>query len=109
MLQVKFEERGGVLFITPLAARLDATVAPAFRDSARELAHGRSLVVVSMSQVNAIDASGAAALVSILKRMAPGGELRLAGASPTVRSFLSELGLDELFPAFEDAAPPLPA
>ncbi len=109
MLHVRFEERDGVLFVTPLAPRLDAAVAPEFRNVVGEMARGRSLVVVSLAQVTAVDASGLGALVSVLKRLAPGGELRLAGASPAVRSLLSETRLDELFPAFEGGAAAQPA
>jgi hypothetical protein len=40
--------------------------------------------------------------VAALKRMAPGGELRLAGASPPVRALLAATHLDVVFPVFDD-------
>ncbi len=50
-----------------------------------------------------MDASGLAALVSVLQRLAPGGELRIAHADPRIRALLASTRLDELFPSFEDA------
>ncbi len=104
MLQLRFQEIDGALVITPLAPALDAAVAPELRDAVCEMARGRALVVLSLAHVHTIDASALAALVSILKRMAPAGELRLAHARPRVRALLAATYLDEVFPAFEDAS-----
>jgi anti-sigma B factor antagonist len=107
MLHVRFEERRGALVVTPLAARLDAAVAPDFRDAVCPSAAGRRLVVVSLARVRSADASGLAALVAIHRCMAPGGELRIANAGPRVRALLEATRLDELFPpALEPAADP---
>jgi anti-anti-sigma factor len=95
MLHVRFEERRGALVVTPLAGRLDADVAPEFRDAVCASAAGRPLVVVSLEHVRSMDASGLAAL----KAMPPGGELRLARVSPRVQALLAVTHLDELFPA----------
>jgi anti-anti-sigma factor len=105
MLHVRFEERRGALVVTPLAVRLDASVAPEFRDAVRPSAAGRRLVVISLAHVRSADASGLAALVSIHKALAPGGELRVADAGPRVRALLAETRLDELFPADAAEAP----
>jgi anti-anti-sigma factor len=105
MLHVRFEERRGALVVTPLAVRLDATVAPEFRDAVCASAAGRRLVVISLSHVRSADASGLAALVAIQKALAPGGELRIAGAGPRVRALLAATRLDELFPAEPADAP----
>jgi anti-sigma B factor antagonist len=99
MLPVRFEERRGALVVTPLAGRLDADVAPEFRDAVCASAAGRPLVVVSLEHVRSMDASGLAALVAVLKAMPPGGELRLARVSPRVQALLAVTHLDELFPA----------
>ncbi len=109
MLQVRFEETGGALVVTPLVARLDAEHAPDFRKVVGDMARGRSLVVVALSHVASIDASGLAALVSVLRRMAPLGELRLVQPSPAVRAFLARARLDTLFPSYGDAASALTA
>ncbi len=102
MLHVRFAETNGALIVTPLVPRLDAAAAPDFRATVGAAAAGRRLVVVSLSHVRTVDASGLAALVSVLQRMGPGGELRIAHADPRVRALLASTGLDELFPSFED-------
>jgi anti-sigma B factor antagonist len=102
MLNATFEEKGGVLLVTPLVD-LDAEAAPAFRDVVGERARGRDRVVLSLAHVAIVDCSGLAGLVSVLKRMAPGGELRLAEASRSVRALLAATQLDAVFPVYEDA------
>jgi anti-sigma B factor antagonist len=104
MLKATFEERGGALLVTPLVASLDAEAAPALRDLVGERARGRARVVLSLAHVSAADCSGLAGLVSVLKRMAPGGELRLAAVSRPVVALLAATHLDAVFPVYEDAA-----
>jgi anti-anti-sigma factor len=103
MLHARFDERGEALLVTPFARRLDAKLATHFTAVVGERARGRRLVVVSLVHVVAIDASGLASLVAILKRMAPGGTLRLLHVPSAVRTLLEATFLDELFPAFDDA------
>jgi anti-sigma B factor antagonist len=110
MFTCRFEEtREGALVVTPLVARLDATAAPEFRDTLGAMVRGRRLVVLSLGRVTAIDASGLAALVAILKAMPPGAELRLADVPPSVRGALAATRLDEVFTTVETASAPSPA
>ncbi len=104
MLEVEFEETGGALGVTFGHARLDAELAPEFRAVVGERARGRSLVVISLSRVRWMDASGLAALVCVLKRMEPGGELRLAGVGRPVRALLRATRLDEVFSLADEPA-----
>jgi anti-anti-sigma factor len=109
MLHLRFEETRGALVVTPLARTLDAEVARDLRETVGAMASGRALLVLSLAQVRSVDASALAALVSVLKRMAPGGEVRLVAVAPSVRAFLASTHLDEVFPTFEDASAAVPA
>jgi anti-sigma B factor antagonist len=109
MLHVRFEETRGALVVTPLARTLDARVATELRDTVGPPASRHVLVVISLAHVRSIDASALAALVSILKRMPPRGELRLVHAAPRVRALLALTRLDEVFPTFEDTSAAIPA
>jgi anti-sigma B factor antagonist len=100
----RIEEDRGVLIVTPLVRELGAAAARPLRDVVGERVRGRSLAIVCLSHVDAVDCSGLAALVAVLKRMAPGGELRLACAGPAVRALLSATQVDEVFPLYENAA-----
>ncbi len=104
MYSARFEESGGALLVTPLAPRLDAVAAPEFRDVVGAHARGRALLVISLEHVTYLDESGLAALVAVLKRMAPGGVVRLVKARPRIRALLEATFLDELFPVFDDPA-----
>ncbi len=109
MLHVQFRISGEALLVTPLARRLDAANAAELVTVVAGHVRGRRVVVVSLAHVRALDPSGLAALVAIHQRMAPGGTLRLAHAGPSIRSLLEATFLDEVFPAFEDAAAALRA
>lgn len=104
MLHLRFEHLNGSLVVTPLAPRLDAECALELRDRVADAARGRRRVVVSLEHVASMDGSALAALISILKAMDAGAELRLAHASPSVRALLARTQLDELFPQFDETA-----
>ena len=108
MLDARFEETRGALLVTPLASWLDAEAAVELREIVGERARDRAVVVLSLSHVAAMDCSGLAGLVSVLKRMAPGGELRIVGATAAMRALLAANHLDEVFPLFEDIRAALP-
>lgn len=109
MVDATFEIRGDALVVTPRVRRLDAAAAPAFVEAVRAQVRGRARVVVSLAHVQAVDASGVGALVSVLKAMPPGGTLRLACAGAPVRALLDAIFLDELLPAFDDVPAALQA
>ncbi len=109
MLSARFELSGEALLVTPLARRLDAACGAELLAAASPHVAGRHLVVVSLAHVVHLDASGLAALLALLRRMAPGGTLRLAHAGPRVRALLAATVLDEILPAYEDAAAALRA
>jgi anti-sigma B factor antagonist len=108
MLEARYEEIRGALVITPLVRRLDAEAAPRFRQTVGPLAAGRPLLIVSLAHVDAVDCSGLAALVAVLKRLAPGGELRLTGANASILALLAATHLDELFPVYPELGGALP-
>jgi anti-sigma B factor antagonist len=105
-MDVDFQERAGGLVVTPLGERLDAQAAPGFRQTVSERVAGKPLVVLALERVSFMDSSGLAALISILKRVATGGQVRLAGVSPAVASLLKLTRMERVFPVFDtvDAA-----
>ncbi len=102
MSVVRFEHEGGALLVVPACRRLDAETAVEFSAIVGAEACGRSRVTVSLADVEAVDCSGLAALIVILKQMPPGGELRLTGARAGVRTLLESTGLDAIFPVVDD-------
>ena len=104
MLDVKFEETEGALVVTPGAKRLDALVAADFRTLVGDRAARANIVVVALGEVLFVDSSGLAALISVLKRLAPGGQVRLAQASKAVRTLLSITHLEQVFPVYDSVS-----
>jgi len=109
MSLVRFEEKGASILVIPSCPRLDAEVASEFSRRVASQVQGRSLVTISLADVEAIDCSGLAALVVILQKMPPGGVLRLAGVRPSARELLEATGLAAIFPVVEDAIDAAPS
>jgi anti-anti-sigma factor len=98
---------GGATVVRPVG-RLDLLSAAELRQQlAREVAAGRSRLVVDLAQVAFIDSSGLGALIGGLKaaRLA-GGDLRIARPSEQARIVLELTTLDRVlkpYPTVEEA------
>jgi anti-sigma B factor antagonist len=102
--QVNVEETGEALVITPRFRRLDATVAPAFRDFLSTRIHNRGLVVFALGNIRSMDSSGLGSLVSVLKLLPAGGLVRLAEVSPALEKLLKRTRLHNVLPVFPTVA-----
>jgi anti-sigma B factor antagonist len=100
-MEIQFQQTGGALVVTPHIKRLDAQAAAAFRSTVCERVGGERVVVVSLVHVTFIDSSGLAALISVLKRVAAGGQLRLAHPNSAVRSLLTLTRLEKVLPSYD--------
>ncbi len=74
----------------------------------REVAAGRTLVVIDLAGTTFLDSSGLGALVGGLRSArAAGGDLRIAGVGPQVRTVLELTTMDRVlrpYASVEDAA-----
>lgn len=102
--QVNVEEISNALVITPRFRRLDAAVAPAFRDFLATRIHNRGLVVFALGNILSMDSSGLGSLVSVLKLLPAGGLVRLAEVSPALEKLLKRTRLHNVLPAFPSVA-----
>lgn len=89
-------------------ARLDALSAPDFKSRmAGALTGSAPKVILDLSPVAFIDSAGLASILSLVKGLPEGGELRIAGARDAVRAVFRLTRLDKVLPlhdTFEDAA-----
>ncbi len=99
-MEIEFEEIGEVLLVRPQFRRLDAAAAIEFREKISSYMEGRQLVVMALGKVDFVDSSGLGCLVSLFKRLPPGGAMRLAEASPAVERLLKLTRLDRVLPSF---------
>lgn len=89
------------IVLKPRSSRLDAASALAFRTDAMPSVRGKRICIVDLSNVRFVDSSGLGSLVSLLKAMKPGAQLRLANCNPTVRQLLSLTRLDRIFRTYD--------
>lgn len=105
-MQIDFAERTGALIISPRFPRLDAVASPKFRELTVERVASKKHVIVDMHDVQAMDSTGLGSLISLLKRMPPGGQLYLVAPSKEVHALLKLTRLDRVLRWFDtvDAA-----
>ena len=104
------ETREDRLVIRPRQRRLDAAIAPDFREEVFRLLDGDARrVVVDLSRVDFLDSSGLGALVAIMKRLGEPGALEITGLGRPVRKVFELTRMVEVFTIREtgaDASPP---
>lgn len=95
---VEFEHRQGVTVVVPSVQRLDAAVAPAFRQAVVDrVERGERRLVMDLGRVEFMDSSGLGALVSILKAAGSQGAMALCQAGGTVPGLLALTRMDRVF------------
>jgi anti-sigma B factor antagonist len=96
MLAVSREQ--GVAVVAPTMKRLDATVAPAFKQAVVDvLAGGDRRLVLDLAGVEFLDSSGLGAMVSILKALGSGGAVAVCNARGAVLSLFQLTRMDKVF------------
>ncbi len=92
------ETRETHLLIRPRQRRLDAAIAPEFRDEVVRLVDGGARrLVIDLSEVDFLDSSGLGALVAILKRLGTAGALEITGLNRPVRKVFELTRMVEVF------------
>jgi anti-sigma B factor antagonist len=102
--QVEIEELHNALIVRPRFHRLDAAVAPAFRDHLEPRLRDQRLVVFALGNIQLMDSSGLGSLVSLLKLLPAGGVIRLAEVSATLEKLLARTRLNNVLPVFPTVA-----
>ncbi|MCA9571274.1 MAG: STAS domain-containing protein [Myxococcales bacterium] len=87
--------------LRPRMSRLDAASAAGFRSEALPMVRNKSVCIVDLTAVGFVDSSGLGSLVSLLKAMRPGSQLRLANCAGAVRQLLTLTRLDRIFRTYD--------
>lgn len=96
MLAVSHER--GVAVVAPTIRRLDASVAPAFKQAVvRVIEGGETRLVLDLAQVEFLDSSGLGAMVSILKALGNRGSVAVCNARGAVLSLFQLTRMDKVF------------
>jgi anti-sigma B factor antagonist len=95
---IEVQQDRGVTVVVPTVKRLDASVAPAFRQSVvAAMGEGHRRLVVDLAGVDFLDSSGLGALVSVLKAMGTQGSMAVCGARGAVLSLFKLTRMDKVF------------
>ncbi len=97
----------GVLIITPMGRRIDASSAPEFKESLLDwINSGHTRILLDLSHVDFIDSSGLGAIVACHKAISNTGGFAITGLKETVGSIFHLTRMDtmfKIFPALEKA------
>ena len=101
-MNLTIEKRDDCVLTRVQEPRFDAMAAPDFKARmSGVVAGGEPRVVLDLSPVQFIDSSAIAALLSVVKSVPPGSDLRLCGAQEQVRSVFRLTRLDKVLPLYE--------
>ncbi|MBC5764216.1 STAS domain-containing protein [Ramlibacter albus] len=91
-------EQDNATVIVPTLRRLDAAVAPAFKqDVVARVQAGATRLVVDLEQVEFVDSSGLGALVSILKSLGGRGAVAVCNVKGPVLNLFKLTRMDKVF------------
>ena len=98
-MQMDSTHAGEAMMLTPVAKRLDAHVAVAFRAAlVKEIDAGSRRIVINLAGVEFMDSSGLGALVSALKHIGRDGALTVCSPREAVRSMFELTRLHRVIP-----------
>lgn len=94
-----------VTVLTLQGKRLDAALAPRFRNEVLQLVNdGAHRLVLDLANVEFMDSSGLGALVSVLKGIGNRGRMAVCNAQGSVRQLFQLTRMDKVFPILPDTA-----
>lgn len=103
-MEVRHQNEGSVMVITPEGESLDAKDAPDFKEKVIDLIYTNDSdsVVLNLSHLNFIDSSGLGTFLSILRLLhSRGGELKLSGMNKSIRTMFELVSMHKIFEIYE--------
>ncbi len=95
---IEVDRSASVAVVVPKVRRLDASVAPAFRQAVVAAVEGGDRrVVLDLAGVEFLDSSGLGALISILKALGQQGALAVCAPNAAVMSLFRLTRMDRVF------------
>lgn len=102
-MRLEIENKGKVCVARVLESRMDAKVAPEFKQALADLvAQGQRLFVLDIAEVEFIDSSGLGAIISTLKLIGQDGDMVISGASDAVLKLFRLTRMDRVFRIFDN-------
>ena len=97
-MQLSHYVQGNFTVVCFNETRLDAAVAPAFKQDMTQLVDGGvNRIILDLSQVQFMDSSGLGVLVTLLKKVGSRGDLIIAGVRGIVADLFKLTRMDRVF------------
>jgi anti-sigma B factor antagonist len=88
----------GIAVVAPAVKRLDASIAPAFRQAVLQLVEaGDTRLALDLAGLEFLDSSGLGAMVAVLKALGSRGALVVCGLHGAVQSLFQLTRMDKVF------------
>lgn len=93
---------GDVLVVKMSADRLDAAVAEKFKEAMHdEIEEGAKRIVLNMASLKFMDSSGLGAIISVLKKIRPDGEMVLCEIGDMIQKLLELTRMHKVFRVYD--------
>lgn len=101
-MQLSIEHEESVTIVTVIEKRLDASIAPEFKQQMEEVIHkggqqGKKQIILDISAIQFMDSSSLGAMVAVLKTMGNQGKLIIIGATGVVLELFKLTRMDRVF------------
>ena len=104
-MQIEGKQVDGLLVVTPLEKRLDASAAADFKGKMVDWINaGHQRIILDLSRVDFVDSSGLGAIVSCLKTLGGNGDLIICCVRETVMSLFQLTRMNRVFQMFNSEA-----
>ena len=104
-MEIWERRRDGVTILRPRADRLDSVSTPHLRAALhKHIEAGNTSLAIDLTDVEFMDSTGLAVLISALRRLEGRGDLALCGVCETIEALLRLTGMARVFPIFENGS-----
>jgi anti-sigma B factor antagonist len=101
-MELMCEPIGGVMVVSLAGAQLDAGTAAEFKSDIAPVLEAHTQVVFDLSRLEFVDSSGLGPFLACLRQLhAKGGDLKLCGMLPPVRTLFELVRMHRLFHLFD--------
>jgi anti-sigma B factor antagonist len=103
-MDILSEHKGDIAIVSVSVPELDAGNVDDFKRSLAQLLESSTWLVMDLKHLQFIDSSGLGAILSCLRQLtAKGGDLKLSGMTPQVRSAFELVRMHRIFDIFDNA------
>jgi anti-sigma B factor antagonist len=101
MMEIQEKDVAGILMVTPLGKRIDASSSPEFKSFIiSRIDAGRTKILIDLSEIDFVDSSGLGTIVSVQKALKDKGDIAISGLRETVRTIFHLTHMEEIFKVF---------